>query len=86
MQSIRHVTLAVTGGIAAYKSCEFVRLLKKAGIDVHVAMTEHATAFVGPITFEALTGHPVALTEWTPSANGSMPHICLLYTSDAADE
>ena len=77
MQSIRHVTLAVTGGIAAYKSCEFVRLLKKAGIDVHVAMTEHATAFVGPITFEALTGHPVALTEWTPSANGSMPHIAL---------
>lgn len=77
MQSIRHVTLAVTGGIAAYKSCDFVRLLKKAGIDVHVAMTEHATAFVGPITFEALTGHPVALTEWTPSANGSMPHIAL---------
>ena len=62
MTTLRSVTLAVTGGIAAYKCCELVRGLKKAGIDVHVAMTEHAAAFVGPITFEALTGHPVALT------------------------
>ena len=73
MTTLRSVTLAVTGGIAAYKCCELVRGLKKAGIDVHVAMTEHAAAFVGPITFEALTGHPVALTEWAPGPQGSMP-------------
>ena len=48
MTTLRSVTLAVTGGIAAYKCCELVRGLKKAGIDVHVAMTEHAAAFVGP--------------------------------------
>lgn len=75
MTTLRSVTLAVTGGIAAYKCCELVRCLKKAGIDVHVAMTAHAAAFVGPVTFEALTGHPVALTEWAPGPQGSMPHI-----------
>ena len=82
MTTLRSVTLAVTGGIAAYKCCELVRGLKKAGIDVHVAMTEHAAAFVGPITFEALTGHPVALTEWAPGPQGSMPHIELNRSND----
>lgn len=82
MTTLRSVTLAITGGIAAYKCCELVRGLKKAGIDVHVAMTEHAAAFVGPITFEALTGHPVALTEWAPGPQGSMPHIELNRSSD----
>lgn len=82
MQPIRHVTLAVTGGIAAYKCCELVRALKKTGIDVRVAMTEHATSFVGPITFEALTGHPVSLTEWAPGPQGSMPHIALNQSCD----
>ena len=82
MTTLRSVTLAVTGGIAAYKCCELVRGLKKAGIDVRVAMTEHATAFVGPVTFEALTGYPVALTEWAPGPQGSMPHIELNRSSD----
>lgn len=82
MTTLRSVTLAVTGGIAAYKCCELVRGLKKAGIDVRVAMTEHATAFVCPVTFEALTGHPVALTEWAPGPQGSMPHIELNRSSD----
>ena len=82
MTTLRSVTLAVTGGIAAYKCCELVRGLKKAGIDVRVAMTEHATAFVGPVTFEALTGHPVALTEWAPGPQGSMPHIELNRSSE----
>ena len=82
MLANRNVTLAVTGGIAAYKCCEFVRLLKKAGIDVHVVMTEHAAAFVGPVTFEALSGHPVALTEWQPGPQGAMPHIELNRSAD----
>ena len=75
MPRFSRITLAVTGGIAAYKCCEFVRMLKKAGADVRVAMTEHATAFVGPVTFEALSGHPVVLSEWAPGPQGAMPHI-----------
>ena len=55
------VLVGVTGGIAAYKAVEVVRLLQKRGADVHVAMTEAATHFVGPLTFKALTGHEVAL-------------------------
>ena len=49
------VLLCVTGCIAAYKSCEILRLLQKAGYRVKVLMTEHATQFVGPTTFRALT-------------------------------
>ena len=55
------ITIAVTGGIAAYKTCEVVRLMKRSGADVSVIMTKAATAFVTPMTFEALTGHPVGL-------------------------
>ena len=54
-----NVLVCVSGGIAAYKACELVRSLQKAGHDVRVAMTEAATAFVGPTTFEALTHAPV---------------------------
>ena len=55
------VLLGVTGCIAAYKSCEVVRGLQKAGHDVKVVMTEHAREFVGATTFRALTGHEVAV-------------------------
>ena len=55
------VLLCVTGCIAAYKSCEIVRGLQKAGIRVKVCMTEHATSFVGPTTFRALTREEVAV-------------------------
>ncbi|HVZ78799.1 MAG TPA: bifunctional phosphopantothenoylcysteine decarboxylase/phosphopantothenate--cysteine ligase CoaBC [Gemmatimonadaceae bacterium] len=55
----RRVLLGVTGGIASYKSAWLARLLAKAGAEVDVVMTRGATEFVGPITFEALTGRPV---------------------------
>ena len=55
------VLLGVTGGIAAYKSCELVRLLQGAEYSVKVVMTKHGTEFVGPATFRALTGYEVAL-------------------------
>lgn len=55
------VLLGVTGGIAAYKTLELVRLFRKAGWDVQAVMTESARRFVGPESFRALTGHPVAL-------------------------
>ncbi len=53
------VILGVTGGIAAYKSCELVRLFKKAGHEVRVVMTAGAERFVGPLTFHSLSGEPV---------------------------
>lgn len=70
----RRIVLAVTGGIAAYKSCELVRLLKKNGADVSVVMTAEAARFVTPLTFEALSGHPAAVSEWD-GRGAAMPHI-----------
>ena len=82
MQSTKRITLALTGGIALYKACEVVRALKHAGHDVHVAMTEHATEFVSALTFETLSGHPVALTEWHHDGKGGMPHIDINQETD----
>ena len=78
-----HVLLAVCGGIAAYKACEVLRGLQKAGCDVRVTMTEDAERFVGVTTFEALSGAPVAtsLYEYPGSA---IPHIELAEWADAA--
>lgn len=55
----KKILLGVTGGIAAYKSVVFLRLLKSEGADVRVIMTESAVEFVTPLTFETLSGHPV---------------------------
>ena len=55
------ILLGITGGIAAYKSCNIVRLLQKRGARVTVVMSEHAPEFVGPLTFRALTNEPVAV-------------------------
>ena len=55
------ILLGVTGGIAAYKSCELVRLLQKCGARVKVVMSQHATEFVGPTTFRALTHETVSV-------------------------
>ena len=55
------ILLGITGGIAAYKTCNIVRLLQKRGARVKVVMSEHATEFVGPLTFRALTNEPVAV-------------------------
>lgn len=55
------ILVGVTGGIAAYKSCELVRCFQRAGCRVKVVMTKHATEFVGPTTFRSLTREPVAV-------------------------
>ena len=70
------ILLGITGGIAAYKSCELVRLLQNAGFNVRVVMTKHATEFVGPATFRALTGHQVALDLFEDPQN-PIHHISL---------
>ena len=77
--------LGVTGGIAAYKSCELVRLIQKAAPDVSVkvVMTGHATEFVGPATFRALTGNEVAVSLFD-GASEPIHHISLAEEADAA--
>ncbi|MCX6100356.1 MAG: bifunctional 4'-phosphopantothenoylcysteine decarboxylase/phosphopantothenoylcysteine synthetase, partial [Candidatus Bipolaricaulota bacterium] len=58
--SQRNVVLGVTGSIAAYKAADLASRLTQAGLSVHTVMTENATKLVGPATFRALTGRPVA--------------------------
>ena len=71
----KRVALGVTGGIAAYKSAELVRLLVKQGASVQVAMTEAATHFVTPTTFQALSGNRVFTDQWDESVDNGMAHI-----------
>jgi phosphopantothenoylcysteine decarboxylase/phosphopantothenate--cysteine ligase len=70
----KSIVVGVTGGIAAYKVAELVRLLVKAGARVRVAMTAHATKFITPLTFEALSGNKVVWDMWD-SATDPMDHI-----------
>jgi phosphopantothenoylcysteine decarboxylase / phosphopantothenate---cysteine ligase len=76
------VVVAVGGGIAAYKACELVRLLDKAGAKVWVTMTRRAAQFVSPLTFQALTGHPVFTDLFSLTEEASIGHIQL---ADRAD-
>lgn len=74
--------LGVTGGIAAYKAAELVRLLGKQGAEVQVAMTEGATHFVTATTFQALSGKPVYLDQWDARMPNAMAHIDLSRAAD----
>ncbi|MGO1460851.1 MAG: bifunctional phosphopantothenoylcysteine decarboxylase/phosphopantothenate--cysteine ligase CoaBC [Marinobacter sp.] len=80
--AVRKILLGVTGGIAAYKSAELVRLLKKAGHEVRVVMTRGAEAFVTPMTFQALSGEPVRTSLLDPDAEAGMGHIELAKWAD----
>ena len=82
-QTNKQLVLGITGGIAAYKSAELVRLLVKANIDVQVVMTESATKFITPITMQALSGKPVFIGMWDSSVGNGMPHIELSRDADA---
>lgn len=73
----KRIVLGVTGGIAAYKAAELVRLLGKQGAAVQVAMTEGATHFVTATTFQALSGQPVYLDPWDARMPNAMAHIDL---------
>lgn len=75
--------VGLTGGIAAYKVAELTRLMVQDGCDVQVVMTEAAQHFVGPATFQALTGKPVFSDLWDPRAAGGMAHIELSRNRDA---
>lgn len=79
----KRILLGVSGGIAAYKVAELSRLLVKAGVHVQVTMSEAATRFVTPVTFQALTGHSVFVDQWDARIQNNMPHIDLTRGADA---
>jgi phosphopantothenoylcysteine decarboxylase/phosphopantothenate--cysteine ligase len=76
------VVLGVTGCIGAYKACEVLRELQRRGQDVRVVMTGAATRFVTPMTFEALSHHPVFHDQWALGENGDIRHVSLADDAD----
>ncbi len=80
--SNKNIILAVTGGIAAYKSAILVRRLKDYGFNVRVVMTKGAQAFITPLTFQALSGNPVHTEILDPEAEAGMGHIELARWAD----
>lgn len=80
--SVKRVALAVTGGIAAYKAAEVLRGLQRAGCRVRVAMTEHATRLVAPLTFRALSGEHVVVDDYAPDNPDPIAHITFAQTVD----
>ena len=79
----KHIVLGVSGGIAAYKSVELLRLLTKQDADVRVIMTRNAQAFVGWMTFEALSGNPVCADLFQAGSDASIKHIDWAREADA---
>jgi phosphopantothenoylcysteine decarboxylase/phosphopantothenate--cysteine ligase len=79
----KKIVLGVSGGIAAYKAAELTRLLTRAGAEVRVALTAGGARFVTPLTFHALSGHPVWTDLWDERGDGGMAHIELGRETDA---
>ena len=80
----RKILLGVTGSIAAYKAAELVRLFVKAGDEVQVVMTEAATKFVSPLTFQTLSRNPVFVDAFAPPAEWKPEHVSLAAWADVA--
>ena len=78
-----HIVLGISGGIAAYKSAELLRLLTKQGMSVQVVMTESACHFITPATMQALSGKPVFSDQWDQRIPNGMAHINLSRIADA---
>lgn len=73
----RRIVIGVTGGIAAYKTCTVVSRLAQAGAQVTVLMTENATKFVTPLTFQALSANPVYTSAWEHVESKDPQHVSL---------
>jgi phosphopantothenoylcysteine decarboxylase/phosphopantothenate--cysteine ligase len=73
----RRIAVGVGGGIAAYKVCELVRVLRRAGAEVRVAMTPAAQAFVTPLTLQSLSGHPVLTEAYDAASEAGFGHLAL---------
>lgn len=80
----KQILLGITGGVAAYKAAELTRLLIKAGYEVQVVMTEAATQFIMPATFQALSGRPVFSDLWDKRIDNGMAHIEFTRDADLA--
>ena len=78
----KRLLVGITGGIAAYKTAELVRMLVKQGIEVLVVMTQAACQFITPVTLQALSGNPVHLDLLDPAAEAAMGHIELAKWAD----
>lgn len=76
------VVLGVSGGIAAYKTASLASMLKKLQADVQVIMTEHATSFINPITFEELTGNKCLVDTFDRNFQFQVQHISLAKRAD----
>ena len=81
--SQKRIVLGITGGIAAYKTAELLRLLIKQNMEVQVVMTEAACHFITPTTMQGLSGKPVMTSQWDASVPNSMAHINLSRAADA---
>jgi phosphopantothenoylcysteine decarboxylase / phosphopantothenate---cysteine ligase len=79
----RKLVLGITGGIAAYKAAELVRLLVKQNFEVQVVMTAAACQFITPTTMQALSGRPVFINMWDSNISNGMPHIEISRQADA---
>jgi phosphopantothenoylcysteine decarboxylase/phosphopantothenate--cysteine ligase len=80
--TLKRILLGVSGGIAAYKAAELVRLLRKQDCEVQVVMTESAMQFIAPLTFQALSGNPVHTELLNVDAENAMSHINLARWAD----
>lgn len=80
----RRVLVGISGGIAVYKVCTLVSRLAQAGADVTVLMTEPATRFVTPLTFQALSGNPVYTSAWQHVQSHDPQHIALADQTEVA--
>jgi phosphopantothenoylcysteine decarboxylase/phosphopantothenate--cysteine ligase len=79
----KKIVLGLTGGVACYKAAELCRGLVKQGADVQVVMTDAATHFIGAVTMQALSGHPVHIDQWDARIPNNMAHIDLTRGADA---
>lgn len=77
------IIVGITGGIAAYKAPQIVRLLKKSGAEVKVIMTENAKSFITPLTMQAISGNVVLSSTLSPASNSGIEHIELAEKADA---
>jgi phosphopantothenoylcysteine decarboxylase/phosphopantothenate--cysteine ligase len=79
----KKIVLGLSGGVACYKAAELCRALIKQGASVQVVMTESATHFIGAVTMQALSGHPVYSNQWDARVDNNMAHIDLTRGADA---
>ena len=79
----KKIILGLTGGIACYKSAEFLREMIRAGASVHVVMTRNATQFITPMTMQGLSGNPVYVSQWDEPITNALAHIHLTRDADA---